>query len=72
LQLKKLGFKKLDALEPSETMLLEAKKDNIYNNYCQEFLTESPTTLSAGMYMINKKKILLYQRRINLSNSHTN
>ncbi|XP_060585181.1 uncharacterized protein LOC132741099, partial [Ruditapes philippinarum] len=50
IELKKLGFKKLDALEPSEPMLLEAKKDNLYNNYWQEFLTESPTTLSADTY----------------------
>ncbi|XP_060591756.1 uncharacterized protein LOC132746573 [Ruditapes philippinarum] len=49
-ELKKLGFKNLDALEPSEPMLLEAKKDNLYNNYYQEFLTESPTTLSGDTY----------------------
>jgi hypothetical protein len=51
-QLKTQGFKNIDALEPSESMLLEAKKDNLYNNYYQEFLTKSPTTLSAGMYMM--------------------
>lgn len=51
IQLKKHGFVKIDALEPSEAMTNEAKKDEVYNHYCMEFLTASPTSLSAGMFL---------------------
>ncbi|XP_045208674.1 uncharacterized protein LOC123560567 [Mercenaria mercenaria] len=50
MELKKVGFKHIDALEPSESMLQEAMKAGLYKTYFKEFLNESPTTIPAGSY----------------------
>ena len=42
-QLRENGFKIIDALEPSEPMLDEARKDNLYQNYFVEYITKDPT-----------------------------
>lgn len=49
-EVKKYGFQHIDALEPSEAMMNEAKKANVYENYFVEFLTESPTSVLADSY----------------------
>ena len=45
LQLQKLGFKKIDGLDPSPEMLDEAKKRDLYDNYLLEFVTQEPLNL---------------------------
>ena len=45
LQLKKLGFKRIDGLDPSEEMLNRARDRNMYENYLQEFLTAEPLNI---------------------------
>ena len=44
-QLKKLGFKRIDGLDPSEEMLNRARDRNLYENYLQEFLTAEPLNI---------------------------
>ena len=47
-QLREQGFRHIDALDPSEAMLSRAKKDNLYDNYINDFLTEKPLPISPG------------------------
>ncbi|XP_053372937.1 ubiquinone biosynthesis O-methyltransferase-like [Mercenaria mercenaria] len=49
-QLKKYGFEHIDALEPSEDMLNEARKNNLYENYFVEFISGTPSSLPANSY----------------------
>ncbi|XP_045209611.2 uncharacterized protein LOC123561366 [Mercenaria mercenaria] len=49
-ELKKYGFRHIDALEPSEAMADEARKFNLYENYFLEFITGSPSSISANTY----------------------
>ncbi|XP_045208397.1 methyltransferase-like protein 27 [Mercenaria mercenaria] len=49
-ELKKFGFRHIDALEPSEAMLKEAKKAHLYINYFVEFISESQTTIAESSY----------------------
>ncbi|XP_060557622.1 uncharacterized protein LOC132718037 [Ruditapes philippinarum] len=49
-ELRKHGFQHIDALEPSEAMLDEARKNNLYENYFVEFITESPSSIPANSY----------------------
>ena len=48
LQLRKKGFCHIDALDPSEDMLSIARKDNLYENYYCEFLTEKQLPIAPG------------------------
>ncbi|XP_013412045.1 methyltransferase-like protein 27 isoform X2 [Lingula anatina] len=43
IQLANRGFKRMDALDPSEGMLEKAKTRGVYENFIQEFLTPDPT-----------------------------
>ena len=47
-QLRELGFRHIDALDPSEAMLSVAKKENLYDNYIIEFLTDKQLPIAAG------------------------
>ncbi|XP_060558746.1 ubiquinone biosynthesis O-methyltransferase-like [Ruditapes philippinarum] len=49
-ELRQQGFKNIDALEPQETMLNEARKLNLYENYFQTFITEKPSDIPANTY----------------------
>merc|ERR1711879_461153 len=44
------GFTKIDALEPSEGMIEQAKKKGLYNKYFTNFLDENPLPIKAGTY----------------------
>ncbi|XP_053405262.1 uncharacterized protein LOC123545539 [Mercenaria mercenaria] len=45
-ELSKRGFRHIDALDPSEAMLSEAKKVGVYENYIIDFLSsDSPTSI---------------------------
>ena len=50
LQLKKLGFKHIDALDPAEGMLQRAKEKNIYERYICDYITDKPLDIEPGMY----------------------
>ena len=48
LQLRSQGFKYIDALDPSEPMLSLAKKNNLYENYLCEFLSDKELPIAPG------------------------
>ena len=52
-QLREFGFRHIDALEPSEAMLKEAKKAHLYENYFVEYISESPSTLSESKQFVS-------------------
>ena len=47
-QLRECGFRHIDALDPSEDMLSVAKKENLYDNYICEFLTDKKLPIAPG------------------------
>ena len=47
-QLRSQGFIHIDALDPSEPMLAVAKKDNLYENYFCEFISDKKLPIEAG------------------------
>ena len=47
-QLRDAGFVVVDALDPAEEMLNEAKKKNIYRNFHNCYLTGDPLDIPAG------------------------
>ena len=47
-QLRAQGFEHIDALDPSATMLSVAKKNNLYENYFCEFLTDKELPIAPG------------------------
>lgn len=49
-QLREQGFRHIDALDPSESMLSVAKKENLYDNYIVEFLTDKQLPIPAGQW----------------------
>lgn len=49
-ELREFGFRHIDALEPSEAMLKEAKKAHLYENYFIEYISQSQTTISENSY----------------------
>lgn len=49
-ELRKLKFRCIDALDPSEPMLAEPKALDLYQNYFVEYLTENPTKIPTNMY----------------------
>ncbi|XP_045187799.2 methyltransferase-like protein 27 [Mercenaria mercenaria] len=50
-ELSKRGFRHIDALDPSEAMLSEAKKVGVYENYIIDFLSsDSPTSIPDNSY----------------------
>lgn len=49
-ELRKFGFEYLDALDTSESMLEQAKKKNLYNNYICDYLNETTMTHRNGFY----------------------
>lgn len=48
--LREQGFRHIDALDPSESMLSVAKKENLYDNYIVEFLTDKQLPIPADSY----------------------
>ncbi|KAL4235127.1 ubiE/COQ5 methyltransferase [Mactra antiquata] len=44
------GFTNIDALDPSESMLNQAKKDNLYNQYIVKYITGSPLDIPENSY----------------------
>jgi len=48
LQLIERGFRTVDALEPNEAMLGEARKLGLYKNYYLEYITAQPCSLAEG------------------------
>lgn len=62
LQLKRQGFLHVDALEPNEAMVNEAKKKCIYENYIVDFLTEKPTCIQKGMLELKPYKKQTFNR----------
>lgn len=48
--LRENGFTHIDALDPSDAMLSVAKKDNLYDNYICEFLTDKQLPIPADSY----------------------
>ncbi|XP_052806198.1 uncharacterized protein LOC128235416 [Mya arenaria] len=48
--LRERGFRCIDALEPNDTMLQEARKQGLYENYFVEYITPQPTSLPEGTY----------------------
>lgn len=60
LQLFKLGFRHIDALDPSEGMLKKAKERGIYNNFFQDFIgVDSPVPVDNG------KLLDIFQDKLN-------
>ena len=49
-QLKKMGYLKLDGLEPAEGMLETARERNIYRNYLQIPFTANNPDVPSGMF----------------------
>jgi ubiquinone/menaquinone biosynthesis C-methylase UbiE len=49
-ELQKVGFKKLDALDGSQNMLEEAKKKGVYGQYICAYLGEKPTPIPDNTY----------------------
>lgn len=49
-ELHKRGFRHIDALDPSEAMLNEAKKWEVYENYIVNFISGSPLNIQADSY----------------------
>ena len=47
-QLRKEGFCHIDALDPSKAMLAVAKKDDLYENYIYEFITDKQLPIESG------------------------
>lgn len=51
IQLLKRGFKELHALDPSESMLIKAKKKNVYKKFLCEFVNPEPSpTIDNGQW----------------------
>ncbi|KAL4232350.1 ubiE/COQ5 methyltransferase [Mactra antiquata] len=50
--LKQQGFQHIDALEPSEKMLEEAKAKNLYEKYINDYITEKPLNIEENTYDI--------------------
>lgn len=51
IQLLKRGFKELHALDPSESMLIKAKKKNVYKKFLCEFVNPEPSpTIENGQW----------------------
>ncbi|XP_052806196.1 uncharacterized protein LOC128235415 [Mya arenaria] len=48
--LRERGFMCMDALDPNDTMLREARKHNLYDNYFLEYITSKPTSIQEGTY----------------------
>lgn len=48
--LRKLGFCRIDGVDPSEDMLAMAKKDALYENYICEFVTDKQLPIVTGAY----------------------
>ena len=44
------GYKNLVALEPSEGMVNEAKKKNVYKDYIIKAMDAEPTSIKEGEY----------------------
>ncbi|XP_052820094.1 methyltransferase-like protein 27 [Mya arenaria] len=44
------GFKKIDALDPNESMLKYAREQNLYEKYYLEFITAQPTSIPESTY----------------------
>ncbi|XP_063435148.1 uncharacterized protein LOC134716221 isoform X1 [Mytilus trossulus] len=49
-ELRQLGFTNIDALDPSGSMLAQARKKNLYNNYICDFLSEYTMPARNGFY----------------------
>ncbi|KAL4228392.1 Methyltransferase domain [Mactra antiquata] len=49
-QLRKHGFKHIDALDPSQGMLDKAKEKNLYERYICDFITEKPLDIEENTY----------------------
>ncbi|XP_069123516.1 methyltransferase-like protein 27 isoform X1 [Argopecten irradians] len=49
-ELQKLGFADIDALDPSQGMLDQARTKGIYKNFLCQFLTEKPCDIPSGSY----------------------
>ncbi|KAK3589822.1 hypothetical protein CHS0354_015828 [Potamilus streckersoni] len=49
-ELRKLGFRNIDGLEPSEKMMTEAMKKNVYDRYIIEFITEARLSIPDNFY----------------------
>lgn len=49
-ELHKLGFRIIDALDPSEHMLDVAKQKNVYRNFFCEYVTEEPLDIPENSY----------------------
>ncbi|XP_060067165.1 methyltransferase-like protein 27 [Ylistrum balloti] len=50
LELQKLGFAEIDALDPSPGMLDQARTKGVYKNMICQFLTEQPCDIPTGSY----------------------
>lgn len=50
LQLKRLGFKHIDALDPAEGMLQKAKEKDIYERYICDYITDKPLDIEPDTY----------------------
>ncbi|XP_052706315.1 methyltransferase-like protein 27 isoform X2 [Crassostrea angulata] len=61
-ELLKRGFKELHALDPSESMLIKAKKKNVYKKFLCEFVNPepSPTIENGGMIVVVMREEYLH------------
>ncbi len=61
LQMQKLGYTNIDALEPSPEMLDRARARNVYINMIQDFLSADPLDVPDSMYENEVFKPIFFQ-----------